>query len=320
MATPSTAKRQPLAAIKGVARNALWRSGVTRFALRRRNRAYILMLHGVGVDGYEVDDFDDLLTYLRREFRIVHLADLMTYDGTMPVFDEPTVALTFDDGLRNNVTHAYPVLQSHSAPATFFVCPGLIDAGGWLWTHELRARLEMLLTTALGELAAACGIDEGMQIDGFVERCKRMDVARRADTMTRVAAATAGFVPSDRQRADYALATWSDLASLDPALVVVGSHSSSHSIMVGLDSSQLHEEVVASRSRIEARLGRSAEFFCYPNGDYDDAALAAVRAAYSAAVSTRVGSLGAGTQAPHELPRVAVDDDLSALSLNLARA
>src|SRR5207248_3345103 len=50
-------------------------------------------------------------------------------------------AMVFDDGLRSNVRVAYPILRALGIPATFFVCPGLIEERRWLWTHEARRRL-----------------------------------------------------------------------------------------------------------------------------------------------------------------------------------
>src|SRR4051812_23337545 len=37
------------------------------------------------------------------------------------------VALTFDDGYRDNLTVAVPMLQQLELPATFFLVPGLLD-------------------------------------------------------------------------------------------------------------------------------------------------------------------------------------------------
>src|SRR5262245_23977444 len=62
------------------------------------------------------------------------------------------VALTFDDGLRSNVAVAYPILRKLGLTATFFVCPGLIERGQWLWNQEARERLRSLGAHALVEL------------------------------------------------------------------------------------------------------------------------------------------------------------------------
>jgi peptidoglycan/xylan/chitin deacetylase (PgdA/CDA1 family) len=41
--------------------------------------------------------------------------------------DRPAVALTFDDGYRDNYTHAFPLLDEAGATATFFVTVGLLE-------------------------------------------------------------------------------------------------------------------------------------------------------------------------------------------------
>ena len=42
---------------------------------------------------------------------------------------EKPILLTFDDGLMNNYTDCYPLLQKYGAKATFFVCPRFIESG-----------------------------------------------------------------------------------------------------------------------------------------------------------------------------------------------
>src|SRR3954464_5812790 len=69
----------------------------------------------------------------------------------------PRVALTFDDGLRNNVEVAYPILRQPGLTATFFVCPGLIGRGAGMWNHEARQRLLTLEVDRLADLAASVG-------------------------------------------------------------------------------------------------------------------------------------------------------------------
>src|SRR3954464_9429303 len=82
----------------------------------------------------------------------------------------PRVALTFDDGLRNNLEVAYPILRELGLSATFFVCPGLIDGGAWLWNHEARERLLTLDASQLGKLAA--GLGAPADVEQFVDWMK----------------------------------------------------------------------------------------------------------------------------------------------------
>src|SRR5260221_7488233 len=85
------------------------------------------------------------------------------------------VALTFDDGLRSNVDVAYPILRQLGLTATYFVCPGLIERGQWLWNHEARERLRSLDPQALAELAQRIGGSLGGE--PIVEWMKTLNIA-----------------------------------------------------------------------------------------------------------------------------------------------
>lgn len=47
-------------------------------------------------------------------------------------------AITFDDGFRDNLTVALPLLEKYGLPITLFVTAGFIDRDGYLSTQELR--------------------------------------------------------------------------------------------------------------------------------------------------------------------------------------
>ena len=226
------------------------------------------------------------LRYLRRAFRIVPLAAFAASVGApRKPGRRRWTALIFDDGLRSNVTVAYPVLRSLGIPAAFFVCPGLIEERRWLWTHESRCRLQFA-GRAPGE------------IEALVQRMKELGYPRRLRVEAALRRATAGFVPSDAQREAFDLASWDELRSLDPSLVTVGSHSMTHPILPSLDSAGIESELRDSRRLIEARLARPAEFFSYPNGDADERTLAGVRRHYRAAVRYQ----SATVTDPHQIP------------------
>src|SRR6058998_1097916 len=86
-------------------------------------------------------DLERQLRYVARRRDVVPLAELAADPERPGKRGRKRAALTFDDGLRSNVTVAYPILEKLGLPATFFVCPGLIGRGEWLWNHEARQRL-----------------------------------------------------------------------------------------------------------------------------------------------------------------------------------
>src|SRR4051812_50214678 len=66
---------------------------------------------------------------------------------------KPFAVLTFDDGYRDNVDHALPILKRHGAPWTVFVTADFADGRGRLWWLELEeagARLDRVVVLVGG--------------------------------------------------------------------------------------------------------------------------------------------------------------------------
>ena len=239
---------------------------------------------------------------LERQLRLVKLAfPVVPLDEVRRNGGRARVALTFDDGLRNNVDVAYPILRKLGLSATFFVCPGLIEAHSWLWNHEARERLRSLDEHGLVQVAARIGAP----IDGvepIVEWMKALKIAKRRRVEQEIRAATPDFKPTPEQREEFDLASWEELRGLDPKTVRIGSHTMSHPILTSLDAEETEAETRDSRFALEQRLDREVSIFCYPNGDLNDGALASARRYYRSAVTTEPGRLD-GTPDPHRLPR-----------------
>jgi peptidoglycan/xylan/chitin deacetylase (PgdA/CDA1 family) len=99
------------------------------------------------------DFLDHTLTLIRAEGY-----DLVSLDEALVRLSAPRkgrffVALTFDDGYRDNVEHAWPVLAKHGAPWTLFVTPGFADRTARLWWLELEEAIRALPTGSTGVCA-----------------------------------------------------------------------------------------------------------------------------------------------------------------------
>jgi peptidoglycan/xylan/chitin deacetylase (PgdA/CDA1 family) len=271
--------------------------------------ARILLYHGT--PRRQAAALERQLRWLKRRFSIVPLPSIVAAARSGGAVGSK-LALTFDDGLRSNVTVAYPILQRLAIPATFFVCPGLVGRGGWLWTHEARLRLGRLEVEARRELAAELGAPAASE--PFAEWMKTLPLTTRRRVEARLRDATPGFTPSAAEREDSDLASWQELRRLDPAIVAIGSHTLTHVILPATPPGEMETEVRDSRRQLEEALQRPVEVFAYPNGDHDAAAEACVRRHYLAAVTASSGWVRRGADA-HRLPRRAAPSSV----LRLAR-
>jgi peptidoglycan/xylan/chitin deacetylase (PgdA/CDA1 family) len=294
-------------------------TGLSSWIARRLPARRVVMFHGVDEIDMPVDAFETCLAWLAARFQMVSLQHLL--DGILqgrPVAVRGEVALTFDDGLRNHFDTAYPVLQRLGLPATYFVCPDLIENRRWIWNHEARTRLRTMTPQARAEFARRTFGSSIDDIETLVQRMKGLRIEERQRAEADVRTQTPDFVPSalDRQRFDPL--SWQELAELDPALITIGSHTLSHPILPLVDDDVLERELGGSRRVLEERLNRPVDLFCYPNGSTDDRVHAVVGRHYRAAVTTEYGFVKTGSDA-HRVMRIPSSPHLALMAWRMHR-
>lgn len=109
-------------------------TGYLRLKTRLRPRASVLMYHRVNDhDGSDLTTptavFEEMLPKLARECRVISLSDLVRTLERGGRIEPRTVVITFDDGYRDNLRVAAPLLARHGLPATFFITSGHVDSG-----------------------------------------------------------------------------------------------------------------------------------------------------------------------------------------------
>jgi peptidoglycan/xylan/chitin deacetylase (PgdA/CDA1 family) len=103
-----------------------------RKRLLKRYRSIVLTYHRIRDDDKDshiavsTDNFDKQMSYLKRCFNVVPLNALMKNKEKKLVTLRDNVAITFDDGYRDNFLNAYPILQKYQIPATVFLISKLV--------------------------------------------------------------------------------------------------------------------------------------------------------------------------------------------------
>src|ERR1700743_1757794 len=190
------------AELKSLGHKISFHSGLSAAVARRQNCGRILMYHGVTQKGAQA--LAAQLDFLARHFKVVSLEAMVARLANNAALEPGEVVLTFDDGLRNNLSVVYPILQKLQMPATFFVCPALVEAERWLWNHEMRCRLQTLTATALCELnqsfAASRGYsEENISSEKIIEWMKTLPLQQRCNAEAAIQQATHTFQPTPAQ-------------------------------------------------------------------------------------------------------------------------
>lgn len=244
-------------------------------------------------------------------YRIVPLAELPQHlsDDSAPV-----ATLTFDDGYRDNIRHALPVLEAHAAPFTMFVCTGFADRTAPLWWLDLEEALARLDRIALdlpgGAFMAETRTSEEKAAawKSLYWRLRQHDEAVLIQAL-RVLVDITGIDPLGR--VDQLCLDWQELRYLTRhPLANIGAHTISHPRLARIPEDRARVEITESRNRIRDELDVDPLTFAYPVGDPTSAGpreFALARdAGFALAVTTRANVLKPGADLM-ALPRISVN-------------
>jgi peptidoglycan/xylan/chitin deacetylase (PgdA/CDA1 family) len=156
-------------------------------ALKRnvtRSRFRIVTYHGVDDHTHPVVNFDrlqtDPATFARQvekmatAFRIVNMEDAVRHflaNGTWP---DRGLAITFDDGYRNNLEVAAPILKRIGVPATFFVTAGFVEGSTKPWWYELRQWMAGHVRSVPEAISRAAGTEVRLRPMNEVDRNREL--------------------------------------------------------------------------------------------------------------------------------------------------
>jgi peptidoglycan/xylan/chitin deacetylase (PgdA/CDA1 family) len=290
--------------IRGVS-GALYHSGLVGPIARgvalthARPRVPILTFHRVNDD----DDpfmpslptavFAGHMAHIARHYRVLTVEDLAArlQGGRVP---RNALAITFDDGYRDNLTHAAPILKRLGLPATIFLVTGHIDTPRALWFDHLAMAFKSAsvrrVELADGRLLSLGSVSNRLTaLDAALALLKRLPDDERS-------ASIEGLIASLRpnpERPKRLMLSWDEVSALRGLGFSIGAHTVTHPILSRLTPARASEEIQGSKISIEKVLGEPVRAFAYPNGrpdDYNETVTQLVHdAGFTCALTTRRG-------------------------------
>jgi peptidoglycan/xylan/chitin deacetylase (PgdA/CDA1 family) len=310
---------------------AVWRAaesiGVNSLIRRRRPaRLLIICYHAICDDDCAENHwllirrhtFARQLDYLRTRFQVLPL-DEATEHLRAGALKLPTVAITFDDGYRNNYSVAWPELQSRGLPCTIFLTTGLISTQKTLWTTTLEyavrgSKAPVLDLTQWSGPRCSLASEPSRIRAGYAakEWMKNLPAVHRQEilreTMTQLAPIAA--VPQV-----FSMMDWNEVRSLAASgLVRFGAHTVHHEVVSQLDDTALEREITDSVHAVEILGNAASRVFAYPNGrekDFDARAHRVLETVGAIAAVTTIPGTNSARTPPLLLRRLVVDESVS---------
>mgnify|MGYP003886498345 CR=1 FL=1 len=268
----------------------------------KRGRGAILMFHEVHSDPLKAAFYGcttlqlDMILKALRSWDI----DLIGAHELLPRLqsDNPRqfVLITFDDGYRDNLYNALPILQKYNAPALINVPTGAVTRDLYCWWLALR---DLFMTR--DELRV--GAQEGRHI-----------VLSSAEKRLSEYAAVNGWLAEDFTRAFQLKELFEDEgvdfsglceeAFLDEAglkqlaadpLITIGAHTVTHRSLAALSETEVHEELLCNKQYLEGLLDTPVQHLAYPFGGAGQCGIREAKSAkdigFDIAIAVRPGIL-----------------------------
>lgn len=216
--------------------------------------------------------FEEQVRFLSENAQIVALSEYFSGNFDQNRF---AVAITFDDGHRNNRQYAVPILDKYAAPATFFLTSAAGRGAEWLWMDFLDVATQQAPAT--------------IEVDGrrftkktwrhtrfFVDQegRKLVDWARYSPWTFVQAMETALLNAGAWNGAEHWATYWQLLAPADIREMAanerftMGAHGHTHQDLARLSPEEARFELASCQDFLEKTTGRPVSALAYPFGTY----------------------------------------------------
>ena len=282
-----------------------------------RRRLLIVTYHGIRPDESSarswlllpVSEFVRQMEFLHTHYDVRPVDEALTASDS----DRPRACITFDDGYRNNLELALPILQRLRLPATIFLPTAFIGTTQLLWTTRLDFAFRNADDAAQAQFAAWAAVDPAARGEGTLshrvsDALKRMPPKRRDEMLMRIYSRVPE--PSSSDVAPHGFLTWEEVAAMEATgLVTFGAHTVHHEIVRNLDDAALHRELADSIAEVRRRCRHPSAVFAYPNGrdvDFDDRAPRVLRELGARAALSTIEGLNDESTPRYALRRISV--------------
>jgi len=245
--------------------------------------------------------FEVLLRSLKRQNIDVISLDELHRRLIAGDFERRFVCLTFDDGYKDVLQWAYPLLKQYEMPFAMFIATSFPDRLGELWWLGLEAaiaqntRLELMIDGEQRSFECARTAEKGDVWNALYSYLRSMD----SDAQVR---ATVRDL-CERHNVDLGAfcrdlcMDWEEIGRMaENPLCTIGAHTVNHPMLKKIaDDAAVRADMEPSRVVLHPALGKAPEHLAYPVGDPTSAGVREFRIAaelgFKTAVTTRPGVL-----------------------------
>ncbi len=189
---------------------------------------------------------------------------------------ENVATILFDDGYKDNILYAAPILAKYNCKASFYIVTECIDKNIPTWTHILEHCFQYTKKSDIDLIFNFLPLD--LQVTELSTGEKRIEYVKKLKPFLKKISHRKRNLILDRVIEAYndvdlprIMMDWKDLLKLTEQGHYIGSHTVSHCMLGTMDDpNEIRDELQISGGIIEKHLGYFPKTISYPVGSYNE--------------------------------------------------
>jgi len=216
------------------------------------------------------EKFERQIEYFYNEFDIIAIEQLIEFLNHREPLPKKAVAITFDDGYKDNYDYAYPILKKYRAPATIFLTTGHIGTGKLFWWDMVRYMISQTTSDKLdlgylGKYKLYKNSNDFNSASIIIEKLKRIPYNQKRHILEMMAQVLGVNIPIDAGK--KLILSWEEIIEMSRNRITFGAHTVNHPELINMPLNEAKSEILQSKKDIERKIGAPVSLFSFPNGD-----------------------------------------------------
>jgi peptidoglycan/xylan/chitin deacetylase (PgdA/CDA1 family) len=241
----------------------------------------VLMYHGISADDEELhswtlvkkSQFEKQIVFLKNHFKIISIDKLDI--NNLKDNEKPKLIVTFDDGYKNNLAYALPLLEKYNVPATIYICTEAVQNSKLFWWDKiiliiLLQKIKKINLYKYGlkdyefnHHKSAKAIWEDIQ--KLLEDLKKLQPIDRQIIIDKLTGSN--FEKNNYTFSPFNVLTPMEVSKISKSeLITIGSHSHCHNILTQIPYESVEESIKTSINLLEKWTGKHIEHLTQLSG------------------------------------------------------
>jgi len=216
-------------------------------------------------------NFEKQIKLLKANYDIVSIDELIN-NLKLKKKEKFLLSITFDDGYKDNLNFALPVLEHYKIPATIYITTRFLDTEVWMWWYELREIINQKKQLRFNYNEQ----DFFYELKNYNQKIKAFKNLRKLFLNLKIneQLRLLEIITENKKRKNYSeiCLNVEELKTLDKnSLITIGAHTHNHPNLKILNKDEAIDDICKCAKILENLLKHKIKHFAYPYGGVDQA-------------------------------------------------